>query len=208
MLRTKTALIGDDRPQSDEGARQDRRAPRRRAAARTPWTEWPLRQDIEGEAPDEGPDETGLETERDRHDDAEDEDRVRLCVADPQVRHDSQFEQRRHHRADRSEEQGHEMGRSSAKRPKVARPPDPAPRDDRSAATSGGVSHGTADRAMRVAVGAMRADVSRETRRPTPRSMRGPAVSRETVTSDVADARYVPGERAGDHTASSRPRPR
>ena len=60
-----------------------------------------------------------------------------------EVRRHGQFEQGRHHRADRSEQQGHETGESSAKRPKVARPPGPAPRHDR----SGGdvwraVSHG------------------------------------------------------------------
>ena len=44
---------------------------------------------------------------------------MRFCVADPQIRADGQFQQGRHRRADRSEEQGHRASRSSAKWPKV-----------------------------------------------------------------------------------------
>ena len=58
-------------------------------------------------------------------------------VADPEVRADGEFQEGRHRRADRGEEQGHRASRSSASWP-GSRAADRRLGDDRTAATSGG----------------------------------------------------------------------
>ena len=102
-LRTKTAPIGTiGRSRAKERARSD--APPTQTQERERGrAEWSLCQDIKREPSDEGPDQSGLETDRDRDDDAEDEHGMWLGIPDAEVWDDGEFDQGRHHRADRSE---------------------------------------------------------------------------------------------------------
>ena len=80
------------------------------------------------------------------HDDPDDEHEVRFGVADPKVRTDGQFEQGRHRRTDRGEEQGHRASRSSARRAEGRAPAGTAPRRTvERRRRRGAVSHGPLD---------------------------------------------------------------
>ena len=102
----------DERTQSGEGPCKHRRPADTQEERERRRSEWPFRdEDIKRKPTDEGPDQPRFEPHRDRADHAEDQNRVRLRLPDSDVRSDRQFEQGRHHRADRSEEQGHRLGR-------------------------------------------------------------------------------------------------
>ena len=105
-------------------------------------TERPLSKDIEDEAPYEGPDEARLESDRHGDDDPDDEHEVRLSYPEPQVWPHGQFQQGRHRRTERGQQQCHRARRSSVDWPKVAPRPHGPSGIGRTAATSREVSHG------------------------------------------------------------------
>ena len=79
--------------------------------------------DIYRQSPYEGPHQTGFDTDRDRDDHAQHEHRMWLCISDSEVWGYRQFDKGRHHRADRSKEQGHRTGRYLGEMARRLRPP-------------------------------------------------------------------------------------
>ena len=96
------AAVRPDRDQQREG----------RGAQRT------LRERVQGQTPDERPDQPAVESDGDGPDDRQDERQVRLGIAHPQVLGDGRFNDGGHRRCDRGDEQGH--GRSDPRRARFA----------------------------------------------------------------------------------------
>ena len=177
-------------------------------------TERPISEHIDDEAPYEGPDKSRLQTDRHGDDDADDEHQMRLRCSDPEVRADGQFQQGRHRRTDRGEQQGHRAGRSSAIGQGRARPHGPSGVGRTAATLPRSIPRTAAPRQRTESVrsscapyplepselfhvkhtqgkpGRGRADRRRG------RAMPGAAVSRETLGRDWTAAGLPPGVRA------------
>ncbi len=92
-----------DRPQMGEPARQDRGRPDADEKREGRRTEGSLCENVKREASDECPDQSGLDADGDRDDDRQNEHRVGVGRADPEIWDDGEFDEGRHHSADRSE---------------------------------------------------------------------------------------------------------
>jgi len=80
-----------------------------------------LRERVEGQTPDERPDEAAVEPDGDGPDDRHDEDEMRLGIAHPEIWRDGRFDDGGHRRCDRRDEQSHVTIRSSASRSRLDR---------------------------------------------------------------------------------------
>ena len=106
-LRRATRRNDHEWPDPDEYASDRRRKTDDDNECEGRCSERPLCQDVEGDAAHEGPHQAAFETDRDRPDDREHEDKMRLGIAHPNVRTDREFDDRCHRRSDRGDEQGH-----------------------------------------------------------------------------------------------------
>ncbi len=101
---------GDDRRQRPDPGKEladDGRAPHAEQEGEWCRSQRPLCEYIDSEPTNEGPDEAGFQSDRDRDDHPEHEHQMRLSISDPEVRGHGQFEEGRHRRSDRGEQQGH-----------------------------------------------------------------------------------------------------
>ena len=106
-LTTNVAMIGANGRTRAKSWPNDGRAPHAEQEGEWCRSQRPLCEYIDSEPTNEGPDEASFESDRDRDDHSEHEHQMRLSIPDPEVRGHGQFEEGRHRRSDRGEQQGH-----------------------------------------------------------------------------------------------------
>ena len=146
MLRTKVAMIGASGSDPREEPTDDGRTAHAKQQRERRRSEWSLRQDIKCESTDEGPDQSCFEPDRDRDDDRPDQHEVWLGVTDPKVRATVNSNRAATVAPTAASSRVIER-RSSARCPKVARPPTRHSTRSIRRRRRGAVSHGPSKRA-------------------------------------------------------------